>query len=59
MYSINLILLIYYSFKSMQQFGLGVTRVRDIIKEKQKHDEEGLGDFYVEPKKGVQIDIAF
>lgn len=54
-----MILLFYYSFKSMQQFGLGVTRLRDIIHEKLRQEEEDQGDIHVVAKSGVKVDVIF
>lgn len=59
MYIVNMILLFYYSFKSMQQFGLGVTRLRDIIHEKLRQEEEDQGDMHVVAKSGVKVDVIF
>ena len=43
----------------MQQFGLGVTRLRDIIQEKLKQEAEDAADAHVVAKSGIKVDVSF
>lgn len=55
MYIVNLVLMIVYSFKSIDQFGLGVTRLQTLLQDKQREEDSILQGENIINKSTVDV----